>query len=515
MSFSFRFLNYNMANSTSVSLRDIGGGFTYYRQEETDGIRRSTHSADDLHRGPYRPAARAVPLEELMAEGPPSWDSLGPRGSFRAGRGSIAKSLFQSGRTESAPSRLQSVLQVRRGTQASAALPKAGGIGDPLSKGVDCAFGALSESNWSVSQLSPGMRHRVGCNTALRIFTLSAAKVKLERQRSAQTLGSFFRCFGFAKVKVAERVAGNLETVVICSSKLEAVDNGVILGSVGKEGGCGRNPLKCFVGQTFEAACGRVHFVLMGAHFPIRGIGAAMQDFSIPTEAVLERIKAHVSMMLQKILQTVHEQGQLTRDTILILQGDLNSRTVLANGKIKDVLYNTLQCPEAQETINSILPVELRGEWREVVTVSEPCYLPVTYRFNEKAKMSDVPRSGLRLRELFGDSRFTQQKLCHAHTGKHGKDHYREVIDQLGETLDEYELWRPKADDKMKPYRIPSCTDRVIFYAPKALQDRCTWECPRGYEVNYQQLGSDHKPVLVEGTLRISPGSGPPILEKE
>lgn len=62
-----------------------------------------------------------------------------------------------------------------------------------------------------------------------------------------------------------------------------------------------------------------------------------------------------------------------------------------------------------------------------------------------------------------------------------------------------------KSQEKFRAYRFPASADRVIYWAPDALEQRLSWQFPRGgYEVNYSQLGSDHRPVTLEAVLRVS-----------
>jgi len=57
-----------------------------------------------------------------------------------------------------------------------------------------------------------------------------------------------------------------------------------------------------------------------------------------------------------------------------------------------------------------------------------------------------------------------------------------------------------------RPFRFPSCPDRLVYWAPKALHRRMSWVNPRKtYEVNHLQGGSDHRPVWFEAVLTLSP----------
>ena len=67
----------------------------------------------------------------------------------------------------------------------------------------------------------------------------------------------------------------------------------------------------------------------------------------------------------------------------------------------------------------------------------------------------------------------------------------------LGDWLDHWAL-AFKAQD-FKAFRFPAAADRVIYWASDELHDHLSVELPRqGYEVNHQQLGSDHRPVSLE-----------------
>merc|ERR1719313_49754 len=85
---------------------------------------------------------------------------------------------------------------------------------------------------------------------------------------------------------------------------------------------------------------------------------------------------------------------------------------------------------------------------------------------------------------------------------------YKKVFGNLKKKgmLQEWGLYNPKVeekDGKVKPSRLPACTERVIYYSPASLLECIEWETTRGYEVNYLHSGSDHKPVILEATLKI------------
>jgi len=368
------------------------------------------------------------------------------------------------------------------------------------------------------------------------------------------------------KGKVAASIVGDLRTVVLCSSSLELVEDGKVFcpfdeANVMETSKLKSNPMKCFMGQTFDAACGALRFVFLGTHFPMQKITKLMADSAQDVEVLMPQLKSLVARTLRKILRHALLGGVLDGRTMLILQGDLNSRTVHANGRWFDLLYETLRDPMLQNFIAAELPMELQGEWREVTSPPDPGQLPVTYRFDTSSSQSVMEGCHLRLNQVYGsmgkevdfadndtsteastrlpsnwpsadsslggnttptttpgtptnsNSAFTLSPLLDT------LKPYREIMDKLGSKAGEWGLFQQKGDGKeekgknqFKPGRLPSCTERVIYYAPAGLQQRTQWYSQRGYEVNYQQLGSDHKPVLMEATLRVgrcAPGGSP------
>merc|ERR1712032_303863 len=95
------------------------------------------------------------------------------------------------------------------------------------------------------------------------------------------------------------------------------------------------------------------------------------------------------------------ELDALDEHTILILQGDLNSRTVLCEGGVfKDLLSATLEDEKWQHFMVADLPPKLHGEWREVSTFEDDGRLPVTYKFDESSP-PDIVNDALSLNSMF------------------------------------------------------------------------------------------------------------------
>ncbi|CAE7728454.1 unnamed protein product [Symbiodinium microadriaticum] len=212
------------------------------------------------------------------------------------------------------------------------------------------------------------------------------------------------------------------------------------------------------------------HMPMGGAHFPISDIAAALED---PKKDNLEEAKILLARTLRKVLCKAQRMGLLDDGTILILQGDLNSRTVLRpSGNQLDVLSEVMADKELQAAIRVGLPL-LDGEWFEPSN-ADPSELPVTYKF-----LYDVGETFLK-----GESSLTLKSLLQA--------------------ASDVELSLDFKEGSFRPFRFPASADRLLVWAPTKLARRLRWNFPKGgYEVIHTQGGSDHRPVVLEAALTV------------
>jgi hypothetical protein len=239
---------------------------------------------------------------------------------------------------------------------------------------------------------------------------------------------------------------------------------------------------------------------------------------------------------LRSILATASERNIADERTIIFVQGDLNSRTVLEEGAdgpvVSDVLHSLLSNDEVQASITADLDIS-EGRWYEAVDHPSALHLPVTYKFHEEIeedcefKMSSCSnfdgKGGKQQRFTIGDVLEAARGECPLEA-EHSAPELFEASSETGakkpKPLDIYARtlmkvpperlhnWGVAFKEKhAKPYHFPSSADRIIYWAPKALADRLTLTLPEGgYVVNHAQGGSDHRPVSLEVVLRVAAG---------
>jgi len=88
------------------------------------------------------------------------------------------------------------------------------------------------------------------------------------------------------------------------------------------------NPKKAFIGRSIRKCVDDigVRFTFVSSHFPVTKLAAALEDKAIDQ---LHGAKVALARSLRKVLRKATTQGIADGNTILFLQGDLNSRTVL------------------------------------------------------------------------------------------------------------------------------------------------------------------------------------------
>ncbi|CAE7549932.1 unnamed protein product [Symbiodinium sp. CCMP2456] len=341
---------------------------------------------------------------------------------------------------------------------------------------------------------------------------------------------------------IAASYNGNLKSMLaFCSDEFQEDKSGGIFGRLTERqvGGVPvPNPKKAFIGRSLILPGGSgegIRICFVSCHFPITQIAAALED---PLQDPLEAAKVALAKTLRKVLRKAHQRSLTDERTIIFVQGDINSRTVLREGEVNDVLLELLEDESLQSAIQQQLEDLPAGRWREAVSHDSVHELPVTYKFSNK-KVCQTGNSPARRREraeqspksedsgsdrehylTIGDvmskarlradsvpdlSKVQTTKTTSTTTSKRAEGGlYKRTLATLGqEWLDNWGVAFKQKD--FRSFRFPSCADRVIYWASDALYDRMSWELPRGgYEVNHSQLGSDHRPVSLEVILRIS-----------
>ncbi|CAE7648983.1 unnamed protein product [Symbiodinium necroappetens] len=348
-------------------------------------------------------------------------------------------------------------------------------VQEPLADGspVDLVFATLSETRL---QLGPWVReYRTQPSHALDVATYQNSLKEADKKNELPWTSVLDG--------MAEKYNGNLKTLLLFSrSRFRRDPESLpLFGRLPDKRVAGLalpNPKKAFIGRSLLSRHEELHFCFAGAHFPISDIAAALED---PKKDNLEEAKILLARTLRKVLCKAQRMGLLDDGTILILQGDLNSRTVLRpSGNQLDVLSEVMADKELQAAIRVGLPL-LDGEWFEPSN-ADPSELPVTYKF-----LYDVGETFLK-----GESSLTLKSLLQA-----ASDVELSPKSPSSERLDFKE-------GSFRPFRFPASADRLLVWAPTKLARRLRWNFPKGgYEVIHTQGGSDHRPVVLEAALTV------------
>lgn len=380
---------------------------------------------------------------------------------------------------------------------------------------------------------------------------------------------------------LAERIGaqynGNLKSLLAYSSKDFKEDRSAVLfGRLTEAKVAGipvPNPKKAFMGKVLHALPTRdgkdpgIRICFIAAHFPMAALAAALEKPSSEDMDTLTECKICFAKTLRRIMLKACKRGLVDEHTILLVQGDLNSRTVLHHGDAKDVLLDLLDDTDMQAALIHELPVPI-GQWHEAVEFSECEQLPVTYKFHEQGggkngdlRLGDILQqadvasvyqaylndeqapspmnstksfkggmfgrssttrtnerksTGNSNRTLSKDGIYSVDSITRSISGdapepktpktpKEKNGMYQRAMANMGDQkIEEFGVAFKKGD--FRAYRFPASTDRIIYWAPDALEERLSWQFPRGgYEVNYSQLGSDHRPVTLEAVLSVAP----------
>jgi len=404
---------------------------------------------------------------------------------------------------------------------------------------VDLAFMSFEEIPSHVEAFQSREKHPLD-----QFVNMDSGKYMASGEESAmmgstgmvQLLAGINRMISPEDQQFATKYIGNLEAQVAWNSNVfEQDEDGELFGLIPEPtliGSLLPNPKKSFVGRSF-LLMGDLRICFVAAHFPMNDIKYALED---PKNDPLGTSMQVLGRTLRSILATASERNIADERTIIFVQGDLNSRTVLEEGAdgpvVSDVLHSLLSNDEVQASITADLDIS-EGRWYEAVDHPSALHLPVTYKFHEEIeedcefKMSSCSnfdrKGGLQQRFTIGDvleaargefpleAEHSASELFEASSETGAKK--PKPLDIYARTLmkvppERLQNWGVAFKEKnAKPYHFPSSADRIIYWAPKALAHRLTLTLPEGgYVVNHAQGGSDHRPVSLEVVLRIAAG---------
>lgn len=375
----------------------------------------------------------------------------------------------------------------------------------------------LSVTDWALQYMSKKQDFRLDSMLSLNARREGSRNTRSRMRSIAEGLAATY--------------SGNLKSVLAwCSDEFREDKEGEVFGRLAERtiGGVPvPNPKKAFMGRSLVAQHGEgIRLCFVGAHFPIQKLANALEESENP----LYSAKICLAKTLRRILQKASRRHLADERTIIFVQGDLNSRTVLQGEEVHDVLLELLNDDEMQAAIQHQFDLP-PGRFRELVTINSVHELPVTYKFLENQMCKAMDGSAGKAKSFtIGDvigiarqrgdsSNFSDVQSEPATSPKSSSGsfrtrrsfdlapQYRRTLDNLGtEQLDSWGVVFKQ--NAFRAFRFPACADRIIYWAPDALSDRISWEFPcGGYEVNHGQLGSDHRPVSVEAIMRVAPSA--------
>ncbi|CAE7508215.1 unnamed protein product [Symbiodinium pilosum] len=233
-------------------------------------------------------------------------------------------------------------------------------------------------------------------------------------------------------------------------------------------------------------------------HKPYNAISKVLTS-GLEASEKLMAAKIEYARVLREVLCKALGWELTKHDTVIFIQGDLNSRTVFddngAGSQAKDVLLEVLHDPQLMAAIASDLRLP-QGRWHEVVPFTGVNEMPVTYKVDPKMCIAKKVTVGDILNRVHDpaqpapDSRDPTRQLASVHRREFGHE------------------WGLKKDPaKVKPTHFPAFTERVIYWAPDSLAGQISFVLPDGgYEIVGHIDGSDHRPVRLEALMVLGPG---------
>eukprot|EP00434_Breviolum_minutum_P016505 symbB.v1.2.014548.t1/scaffold1066.1/size140347/12 len=216
---------------------------------------------------------------------------------------------------------------------------------------------------------------------------------------------------------VAEKYNGNLKTLLLFSRARFRRDPEMppLFGRLTDKRVAGLalpNPKKAFMGRSLLSRQEALHICFAGAHFPIAEVAATLDQIG-----GLELAKIIMARTLRRVLRNAMRRGILSDNTLMVLQGDLNSRTLLgARGDVKDILQEVMADSQLQAAIRHGLSIP-EGDWFEPSGETHALKLPVTYKFNSEIGASfKADRASLNLESVLAAATKQQNEGRYAET---------------------------------------------------------------------------------------------------
>mmetsp|Transcript_34359 Transcript_34359/g.66464 ORF Transcript_34359/g.66464 Transcript_34359/m.66464 type:complete len:476 (+) Transcript_34359:163-1590(+) len=384
----------------------------------------------------------------------------------------------------------------------------------PDGANVDLAFATLAETRHPVSDWCKQLQ-------ADSLDTVVSHNARRASANDGRYLGQRLL------EKVARRYNGNLKTILAFSSQnFEEDTDSMLFGRLIERKVAGLavpNPKKSFIGRTVKELSHGVRLCFVGTHFPIGGVRAAIDEVEQPGDiaSVLRSAKIALAKSLRQVLRGAVRSNILCSNTILVIQGDLNSRTLLdpSGGSPRDVLLELIGDTCFQAAIQKDLNLP-PGRWHEIASCKEAYHLPVTYKFTDCPgsffRRQDPrphgqlgPGTHLSLGDVFAETELVRRTMMAFHEEEPlahlDSDLYRRTMMGIpGEQLEAWGLQFKEAG--FRPFRFPASPDRTIYWVPDVLASRIAWSLPHGgYKVCHHQHGSDHRPVSLEAVLHVAP----------
>eukprot|EP00440_Ansanella_granifera_P047990 gb/GFBE01051985.1/.p1 GENE.gb/GFBE01051985.1/~~gb/GFBE01051985.1/.p1 ORF type:complete len:486 (+),score=99.75 gb/GFBE01051985.1/:1-1458(+) len=366
---------------------------------------------------------------------------------------------------------------------------------------VDIAFVALTEARFKmrgfVQQQLDRWKHRLPLSGLDALVHRDAL-----RKRPVRNYNIFSKC----RKKVVQHCVGNVKTVL-----------GFSQGRFVKEerdeqlqGAFTLNPEKAFIGTSIVRKQDGLRLCFFGTHFPMQKLQAVLLSKNDENDRLMAA-KIEYARVLREVLCQVSSWELGNDQTVVFVQGDLNSRTVFdfheIGSQAKDVLLEVLSDAALMAAIAHDLPLP-PGRWREVVHFNGVNEMPVTYKVDPRMRIGNVVTVGDILNRIHDPAQPPPQP----------RNPSRQLTSVARKEFSQG--WGLKNDPaKVKPSHFPAFTERVIYWAPDSLTCHLSWALPHGgYEILGHVDGSDHRPVTLEATMEIGPAAqpdGPPLPHAE
>eukprot|EP00397_Hematodinium_sp_SG-2012_P011530 GEMP01011670.1.p1 GENE.GEMP01011670.1~~GEMP01011670.1.p1 ORF type:complete len:619 (+),score=132.21 GEMP01011670.1:258-2114(+) len=307
--------------------------------------------------------------------------------------------------------------------------------------------------------------------------------------------------FASVGAKMATTIKGNLKCLLLAKDYLGVEDS--INGST-KDVDV-PNPCKSFMGKVIYDQASKFRICMLGAHFPISEIRAAIDSGA----QALPTIKRFLAKLLRHLLKKTVSEGYLTEKTIIFLAGDLNSRTILPDAE--DALSAVLEDDELQSQITQKLGVQ--GRWYDLTSADGTL---LTYKYAAKHTPSEKPltledckpylQPGLHRDEI-------ERAMTRSNTTMIDEKHAVVLFSpyqQSFEALRKANIFRDQILSHTDPvtqkpildatHHFPAAADRILVFIPRNRE--CEIECwASSINVGTNVMGSDHKPVALTAEI--------------